>query len=122
LPQARWILGWWVRVWGGMLLAQSPSVFALSIGTQLLTYSGGFSAFVFSIAFLQLACDVYSVIPFGNTASGTIPWAFSSGTLDVTRLAKGGLGGAAGGLAVAAGTVAAGAASSRVGGQTYGYQ
>ena len=121
LPQTRWILGWWARAWGGMLLAQIPSVFALSIGTQLFAYGGGIGAFVYSIAFLQLACDVYNLIPFGNMGSGGPPWAFSWPAPDVARLARGGIGGAAGGVAVAGGVVAA-AAVPRVGGQTYGYQ
>jgi hypothetical protein len=126
LPQLRWILGWWLRVWGGMLLAQIPSVFALSIGAQLFAHGGGLGAFVYSIAFLQLASDVYNLIPFGSPeAGGGPPWAmawpahvlFGHGTA-----AMGGLGAVAGGIAVAAGGAAAGAASSRVGGQTYGYQ
>ncbi len=128
LPQARWILSWWVRAWGAMLLAQIPSVFALSIGTQLFAHGGGVGAFVYSIAFLQLASDVYSLIPFGTSGSAGPPWAFSWPAPEVARLATGGLGGIAGGIAVAAGTAVAagsalsGAASTRPGGQTYGYQ
>ena len=125
LPQARWILGWWVRVWGGMLLAQIPSVFALSIGAQLFAHGGGLGAFVYSIAFLQLATDLYSLIPFGGTGSAGPPWALSwpaPAVLGEARMATGGLGGVAGGLAGAAGGVMAGAAATRVVGQTYGYQ
>jgi hypothetical protein len=121
LPQARWILGWWVRVWGGMLLAQIPSVFALSIGAQLFAH-GGFGPFVYSIAFLQLATDLYSLIPFGSTGSGGLPWALSWPAPDASRLVTGGVGGVAGGIAGAAGGVVAGAVSPRAGGQTYGYQ
>jgi len=125
LPQARWILGWWVRVWGGMLLAQIPSVFALSIGSQLFAHGGGLGAFVYSIAFLQLATDLYSLIPFGSTASAGPPWALAwpaHVVLGEGKLAMGGVGGVAGGMAVAAGSVVAGAATTRVAGQTYGYQ
>jgi hypothetical protein len=125
LPQARWILGWWVRVWGGMLLAQIPSVFALSIGAQLFAHGGGLGAFVYSIAFLQLATDLYSLIPFGGTGSAGPPWALSwpaPSVLGEARLATGGLGGVAGGLAGAAGGVMAGAAATRAVGQSYGYQ
>jgi hypothetical protein len=32
IPATRWILGWWAKVWGGLLVAQIPSVFALSVG------------------------------------------------------------------------------------------
>jgi hypothetical protein len=124
LPQARWVLSWWLRAWGGMLLAQIPSVFALSIGAQLFAHGGGVSAFVYSIAFLQLASDVYSLIPFGSTEpTGGPPWALAwpaHVVLGHSRMAAGGVGGLAGGLAVAAGSVVS--ASTRVGGQTYGYQ
>jgi hypothetical protein len=119
LPQTRWILRWWVRVWGGMLLAQIPSVFALSIGAQLFAHGGGVGVFVYSIAFLQLASDVYNLIPFGHTESGGPPWAFAWQASEVAKIATGGVGG---GVAVAAGAVAAGAASARVTGHSYGYQ
>jgi hypothetical protein len=122
LPQTRWILRWWVRAWGGMLLAQIPSVFALSIGTQLFAHGGGIGVFVYSIAFLQLASDVYSLIPFGSGGSIGAPWALAWPAPEAAKLATGGLSGIAGGVAVAAGTVAAGAASVGGGGQTYGYQ
>ena len=125
LPQTRWLLGWWVRTWGGMLLAQIPSVLALSIGAQLFARGGGIGAFVYSIAFLQLATDLYSLIPFGGIGgSSGPPWALAWPAPEAARLASGGIGGVAGvtgGIAVAAGTVAAGAAASRVGTQTYGY-
>jgi len=77
IPQTRWLLGWWARVWGGMLAAQIPSVFALAIGLGLFAGVGGsgLAAFVFSIAFLQLATDLYSLIPFGMiSAGGGAPW------------------------------------------------
>jgi hypothetical protein len=80
---------------------------------------------VYSIAFLQLASDVYSLIPFGNAGSGGPPWALAWPAhvlLGDGKVAMGGLGGVAGGMAVAAGSVVAGAASTRVGAQTYGYQ
>jgi hypothetical protein len=123
LPQTRWMLGWWLRVWGGMLLAQIPSVFALSVGVQLFANGGGgLGPFVYSIAFLQLASDLYSMIPFGNAVAGQIPWAFTFGPQNVARLAAGGFGGAATGMAVAAGGVVAAAASAPSSGPTYGYQ
>jgi len=123
LPQTRWMLGWWLRLWGGMLLAQIPSVFALSMGVQLFANGGGgLGPFVYSIAFLQLASDLYSMIPFGNTVAGQIPWAFTFGPQNVARLATSGIGGPAAGMAVAAGGVAAGAASAASSGPTYGYQ
>jgi hypothetical protein len=122
LPQARWILGWWVRVWGGMLLAQIPSVLALSIGAQLFAHGSGLVPFLYSVAFMQLATDLYSLIPFGSTGSAGPPWALTWPAPDAARLATGGLGGVTGGIAVAAGSVVAGAASTRIAGQTYGYQ
>lgn len=73
IPQTRWILGWWARLWGGMLIAQIPSVMALTIGAQLFAHGSGLGAFVYSIAFLQLATDLYSLIPFGHTGGGGGP-------------------------------------------------
>jgi hypothetical protein len=122
LPQTRWMLGWWVRTWGGMLLAQVPSVFALSIGAQLFAH-GGIGSFVYSIAFLQLATDLYHLIPFGTTGSSGLPWALAWPAPEAARLATGGVGGLAGGISVAAGGAAAGAGVMRVaGGPVYGYQ
>src|SRR5579859_67229 len=74
IPQTRWLLGWWARLWGGMLLAQIPSVMALTIGAQLFAHGSGIGAFVYSIAFLQLATDLYGVIPFGRIDSSSPPW------------------------------------------------
>jgi hypothetical protein len=75
LPQLRWLIGWWARTWGGMLAAQIPSVFALAIGAGLFAGGGGIGPFVYSIAFLQLATDLYSLIPFGFPGgSGGAPW------------------------------------------------
>jgi hypothetical protein len=95
MPQTRWILGWWARMWGGMLIAQLPSVMALTIGAQLFAHGSGLGAFVYSIAFLQLATDLYSLIPFGHTGgSGGAPW----GALPLRPMigaATGGAGGAA---------------------------
>jgi hypothetical protein len=125
LPQTRWLLAWWVRVWGGMLLAQVPSVFALSIGAQLFTHGGGLVAFVYSIAFLQLATDVYSLIPFGGAGSGGPPWGLSfpvQAVFGEPRLAASGLGGLAGGIVGTAGGVMAATVATRADGQTYGYQ
>jgi len=76
IPQTRWLLGWWARVWGGMLLAQIPSVLALTIGVQFFTFGGGgLASFVYSIAALQLATDLYHLIPFGTVGfGGGAPW------------------------------------------------
>jgi hypothetical protein len=120
LPQTRWLLTWWVRVWGGMLLAQIPSVFALTIGAQLFAFGAGIGAFVYSIAFLQLATDLYTLIPFGSTASGEPPWALAWPAHILVghgRSAAGVIGGMGAGLA---GVVPG--MSSRGVGQTYGYQ
>jgi len=37
VPQLRWMLGWWARLWGGMLLAQIPSVMACCSGVRQLS-------------------------------------------------------------------------------------
>jgi hypothetical protein len=128
IPQTRWLLGWWARVWGGMLAAQIPSVLALTIGAQLFARgSGTVGSFFYSIAFMQLATDLYSLIPFGSVSSSGAPW----GGLPV-RLAMGlgGLGGAAAGAGAAAATLArtqarypwpAGATTESVA-SMYGYQ
>ena len=58
-----------------MLLAQIPSVFALGIGLGLFSHGGtGIGPFVYSIAFLQLATDLYSLIPFGHVQQSGAPW------------------------------------------------
>ena len=122
LPPTRWMLGWWARVWGGMLLAQVPSVMALTIGAQLFAHGSGLGAFVYSIAFLQLATDLYSLIPFGSTGSAGAPW----GGLSLPMPALlGGAARAAGGLGAAVGvvgSVAQAATSSGPVGPTYGYK
>ena len=119
LPQTRWVLSWWARAWGGMLLAQIPSVMALSIGAQLFAHGTGLGAFVYSIAFLQLATDLYSLIPFGTSTSGGPPWGAVSwpapALLGGAARAAGGIGAAASGVVPAAGA----AVSSVV---TYGYK
>lgn len=75
IPQTRWLLTWWARTWGGMLLAQIPSVMALSIGVQLFAFGGsGLATFVYSIAALQLATDLYGLIPFGHASAQGAPW------------------------------------------------
>jgi hypothetical protein len=118
VPQTRWILGWWARLWGGMLLAQIPSVMALTIGAQLFARGSGIGAFVYSIAFLQLATDLYSLIPFGSAGYATPPfggvsWSAPAMLGGITRT----IGGAA-----AAGGAAAGAGASVAVGQSYGYR
>ena len=73
IPQTRWLLTWWARVWGGMLVAQIPSVLALTIGVQMFARgSGTVGSFFYSIAFLQLAYDLYGLIPFGHTGGGSM--------------------------------------------------
>jgi hypothetical protein len=122
LPQTRWLLGWWARMWGGMLLAQIPSMMALSIGAQLFAHGSGPAAFVYSIAFLQLATDLYSLIPFGSIASTGSPW----GSLSLPMPALlGGAARAAGGVGVAVGavgSVAQSMTSATPGVGTYGYK
>lgn len=119
LPQTRWVLAWWARAWGGMLLAQIPSVMALSIGAQLFAHGSGLGAFVYSIAFLQLATDLYGLIPFGTSGSGGPPWGAVSwpapAMLGGAARAAGSVGAAVGGVVPAAGA----AVSSVV---TYGYK
>ena len=115
IPQTRWLLGWWSRVWGGMLIAQIPSVMALSIGVQMAAYGSGLGAFVFSIAFLQLATDLYSLIPFGMAAGGGgSPW--GGLPMQAARMASG----VGGGTAAAA--AAAPAMRSQMLADQYGYR
>jgi hypothetical protein len=121
LPQTRWMLGWWARVWGGMLLAQIPSAFALSIGAQLFAHGSGIGAFVYSIAFLQLATDLYTLIPFNSGAGssgppmGAMSWP-APFVFNTAGRAMGGVGVAASGLASAAGALRTASPT------TYGYQ
>ncbi len=120
VPQTRWMLGWWARIWIGMLLAQVPSVMALSIGAQLFTHGSGLSAFVYSIAFLQLATDLYSLIPFGSSRPSPTPW----GGLPwrIPSLLGGPAGAAVGGAAAVGQLVLPAASATRSVAQTYGYQ
>jgi hypothetical protein len=118
LPQTRWILGWWAKLWGGMLVAQIPAVMALTIGAQLFANGSGMGAFVYSIAFLQLATDLYSLIPFGGAGYASGPWGAVSWSAPamlggVTRTIGGAAGGAAGAAAAGGFTVV---------GQSYGYR
>jgi hypothetical protein len=117
IPQTRWLLGWWARAWGGMLLAQIPSVMALSIGAQLWAF-GGVAGFIYAIAFLQLATDLYTLIPFGSVGSSGAPW----GSLPwrAPLAAWGGGAGAAVGAATRA-AWPAGATAGHMAGM-YGYQ
>jgi hypothetical protein len=114
LPQTRWVLGWWAKVWGGMLLAQIPSIMALTIGAQLFARGNGLGAFVYSIAFLQLATDLYTLIPFGTSHHAAGPW----GGLSWSAPAM--LGGVTRTIGGAGAAVTAGSAT--VLGQTYGYR
>jgi hypothetical protein len=84
-----------------MLLAQVPSVMALTIGAQLFAYGGGLGAFVYSIAFLQLAHDLYELIPFGLARSSGAPW----GSLPWRAPMALALGGGAGAVAASAPTM-----------------
>jgi hypothetical protein len=121
IPQTRWMLGWWARVWGGMLVAQIPSVLALTIGAQMFARgSGTLGSFFYSIAFMQLATDLYSLIPFGSVGSSGAPW----GGIPV-RLGVALFGGSGGAGASAAGRAATAAwpAGATVGhmAEMYGY-
>lgn len=124
VPQTRWMLGWWARLWGGMLLAQVPSVMALSIGAQLFAHGSGLGAFVYSIAFLQLATDIYSIIPFGNAGVHSVPpWgAISWPGPALLGVIRGGVGGGAGAAATVLGVGASAARSASSVAPTYGYQ
>jgi hypothetical protein len=120
LPQTRWMLGWWARVWGGMLFAQVPSVMALTIGAQLFAHGSGVGAIVYSIAFVQLATDVYNLIPFGSVAASNPPWGSVSAPALVAKATRmaGGVGSAV--VTVGARMVSSSASSSAS--QTYGYR
>jgi hypothetical protein len=76
LPFMRWLFVWWAKVWGGLLLAQIPSVLALTIGAQLFAHGSGVMAFMFSIAAMQVAVDVYKILPGANGGGGSAPWSF----------------------------------------------
>lgn len=119
IPQTRWLLSWWARTWGGMLAAQIPSVFALAVGLGLFLGGGGsgLGPFVYSIAFLQLATDLYSLIPFGHVGSSGAPW----GALPM-RFAPAfvGIGGAAAATKTAAAWPAGATANHMA--EMYGYQ
>jgi hypothetical protein len=88
VPQTRWVLGWWARTWGGMLLAQIPAVFALSVGLGMFAGQGGsISGVVWSIAFLQLATDLYSIVPFGSAEHRGSPIGAAVSSVLCARLA-----------------------------------
>jgi hypothetical protein len=69
LPFMRWLFVWWSKTWGGLLLAQIPSVLALTIGAQLLAQGSVLLAFMFSIAAMQVAVDIYKILP-GAASAG----------------------------------------------------
>jgi hypothetical protein len=120
VPTMRWLLGWWARVWGGLLLAQIPSVMALTIGAQLFAHGTGLAGFVYSIAFLQLATDLYSLIPFGRSDPAPSPWGGMSWPIPAI---VGALSGPAAGAAAASAVAGAVPATGRTfGGTVYGYQ
>lgn len=95
IPETRWILSWWARAWGGMLLAQIPSVLALSIALgSFVGGGGGIGSFVWSIAAMQLATELYSIIPFGNSGErGGSPFAAALGGLRAGTFLGGMIGG-----------------------------
>jgi hypothetical protein len=76
LPFMRWLFVWWAKVWGGLLLAQIPSVLALTIGAQLFAHGSGVMAFMFSIAAMQVAVDVYKILPGAAGGNSGAPWNF----------------------------------------------
>jgi hypothetical protein len=122
IPQTRWLLGWWARVWGGMLVAQLPSVLALSIGAQLFARAGSsLAAFVYSIAFLQLATDLYTLIPFGTVGHHGAPWGWLPWRLPLAAWGAGGTAAAATSTTAAKFSWPAGATTESVASQ-YGYQ
>jgi hypothetical protein len=123
VPSMRWLFGWWGRLWGGMLLAQVPSVMALTIGAQLFARGGGLGGFVYSIAFLQLATDLYSLIPYGRSDPAAAPWGGLS--LPLPALLGALTGPAGGGVATAAAVTQgawSGGATGGSGNHMYGYQ
>src|SRR5262249_5050347 len=77
IPSCRWILAWWSKTWGGLLIAQIPSVFALSVGLGMFAGGGqgNLGAAVWSIGFLQLPTDLYDLIPFGHISPSAGPLA-----------------------------------------------
>ncbi len=77
VPGMRSLFGWWARTWGGLLLAQIPSVLALSIGTQLFAHGSGLMAFMFAVAAMQVASDIYKILPgVSGGHGGGAPWGF----------------------------------------------
>jgi hypothetical protein len=62
IPPIRGLTYWWSRTWVGLLLSQIPSVLALSIGIAVMAYAGGILAFFVSLAFLELAVDLYDIV------------------------------------------------------------
>jgi hypothetical protein len=74
LPFMRWLFVWWAKTWGGLLLAQIPSVLALTIGAQLFAHGNGLMAFMFSIAAMQVAVDIYRILPGAAGGSSGPPW------------------------------------------------
>jgi hypothetical protein len=87
----------------------------------LFAHGSGLGAFVYSIAFLQLATDLYSLIPFGSTGSAGPP--FGSLSLPVPAL-LGSAARAVGGFGAAVGVAGSVAQSTTSSGpiQTYGYK
>jgi hypothetical protein len=76
LPFMRWLFIWWAKTWGGLLLAQIPSVLALTIGAQLFAHGNGLMAFMFSIAAMQVAVDIYKILPGAAGGNSGAPWNF----------------------------------------------
>lgn len=62
IPPLRGLTYWWSRTWIGLLLSQIPSVLALTIGVAIMAYAGGILAFFASLAFLELAVDLYDIV------------------------------------------------------------
>jgi hypothetical protein len=119
VPFMRWLFIWWAKTWGGLLLAQIPSVMALTIGAQLFAHGSGLMAFMFSIAAMQVAVDIYKILPGAAAGNSGPPWGSLPWRLPL----------AAGGLGVGAGAAAASKASGAVDNvrprdlaDTYGYR
>jgi hypothetical protein len=62
IPPLRGLTYWWSRTWLGLLLSQIPSVLALTIGVAVMAYAVGILSFFVSLAFLELAVDLYDIV------------------------------------------------------------
>lgn len=96
----------WVQQFHGWLWGQLPSIAALTIGVQMATRSGGVMALIFTIAFCQLAYDVYDICVYGMGGGGSALGMVFSAARTASSLFGGGAGAAAAGTAVSSSTLA----------------